>query len=40
MLREQNCDGAQVNAHAIKVSTGYTGLEIKRARNVKVMWDQ
>ena len=34
MLREQNCDGAQVDPHATKVATGYTGLATKRAQIV------
>ena len=29
-----------MDAHATKVCTGYTGIVIKRAQNVKVMWDR
>ena len=31
VLREHNCDRAQMDAHATKICTDYTGLSTKRA---------
>ena len=32
VLREHNCDRAQMDAHATKICTDYTGLSTKRAQ--------
>ena len=40
LLREQGCDPSGLDVQATKVATGYTGVAVKRAQNVRMMWDR
>ena len=40
LLREQGCDPSGLDVQATKVTTVYTGVAVKRAQNVRMMWDR
>ena len=40
LLREQDCKPSELDVQARKVAIGYTGMAVKRAQNLKMMWDR
>lgn len=40
LLKEQHCDSSVIDVRATQVAKWYTGVTVRRARNVKMMWDR